>query len=161
VFVISGLWHGASLNFVVWGAIHGVLIIIERLTGSWLISKGKDQGVTLRSIFSHVYVLSMVCFAWLFFRANSLSDANRLIHNMLFGAFDFKWVKSLDLDVSIYLAIAATFIIETYAVKSSIINKLNEKPLVFRWAVYTTLIMFVLVYASHGSEEASFIYFQF
>ena len=74
VFFLTGLWHGASWSFVVWGLFHGLFLIIER------IGFGK---VLLRFKFlSRVYVLIVVIVGWVFFRADHLSYALEFIHKM-------------------------------------------------------------------------------
>ena len=68
VFVITGFWHGASWNFLIWGLIHGCFLLIER-TGfnNLLIKSGK--------IIRHLYTLLVVLFAWVYFRSDDLSYA--------------------------------------------------------------------------------------
>ncbi len=78
VFLITGLWHGASWTFVVWGLFHGAFLIIERI----LINKS----IKLSSpIFSHLYVILVLSISWVFFRSNTIGDAFNYITTM----FDF------------------------------------------------------------------------
>jgi alginate O-acetyltransferase complex protein AlgI len=68
VFVLCGLWHGASWNFLVWGLFHGLFLMIERTGwGEWI-------GRAPRPI-AHLYCLLAVTIAWVFFRADSLPHA--------------------------------------------------------------------------------------
>ena len=68
VFFITGLWHGASWNFIVWGMIHGCFLALERM--GW--SKVLDR---LPRIVQHAYTLFVVVIAWVFFRADNLNYA--------------------------------------------------------------------------------------
>ncbi len=68
VFVLCGLWHGASWNFVVWGLFHGVFLVLER---AWL---GERLQRLWRPL-QHAYVLVVVMVAWVFFRADNLPYA--------------------------------------------------------------------------------------
>ena len=78
IFLLSGLWHGAALHFVVWGGVHGVLLLAERLLGRL----GHDRRPA--SLFAQRAVtFALVCAAWAFFRAGSVSDA-RMIFSRLF-----------------------------------------------------------------------------
>ncbi|MEL6135438.1 MAG: MBOAT family O-acyltransferase, partial [Bacteroidota bacterium] len=79
-FLVSGLWHGAAWTFVIWGAIHGLILVIEQMTG---ISgtKGKSFPVGVR-ILRMIYTFVIVCLAWVFFRAESVADAFMLLQNM-------------------------------------------------------------------------------
>ena len=75
VFLLCGLWHGASWNFIVWGMIHGSFLIMER---AWL---GQVLNKSI-SLFRHTYTLFVVIIAWVFFRADSLSEANEYLISM-------------------------------------------------------------------------------
>lgn len=68
VFFVTGFWHGASWNFIVWGMMHGVFLAMER---AWL-GKLLDK---LPDFISHIYTLFVVIIAWVFFRADSLTHA--------------------------------------------------------------------------------------
>jgi alginate O-acetyltransferase complex protein AlgI len=67
VFFLVGLWHGAKWTFVVWGLIHGTFLILERV--------GAVRRITATPVVRHVYVLAVVMFAWVFFRADSFAYA--------------------------------------------------------------------------------------
>ena len=67
VFFITGFWHGASYNFIFWGLFHGAFLILEKTKGS-LIEK-------LPSSIKHIYVLLVVIVGWVFFRAETFTDA--------------------------------------------------------------------------------------
>jgi alginate O-acetyltransferase complex protein AlgI len=68
VFLLTGIWHGASWNFVIWGLLHGFFLAIEHAGVKHYIPK-------LWRPFQHVYLLLVVLFAWVFFRAEDLSSA--------------------------------------------------------------------------------------
>ena len=68
VFFLCGLWHGASWNFVVWGLLHGLFLIIERLGFEKIL-------VRLWAPLRHFYLLSVVMITWVFFRVDTLSAA--------------------------------------------------------------------------------------
>jgi alginate O-acetyltransferase complex protein AlgI len=67
VFFLCGLWHGAKWTFVVWGLIHGLFMVLERI--------GLMRRITGLPVIRHVYALSVICFAWVFFRADSFPYA--------------------------------------------------------------------------------------
>lgn len=76
VFLITGLWHGAGWNFVIWGLIHGCFIVAERLfLGKWL-ERQPFQAV------SHIYCLAVVLCAWVFFRAETSAEALAYLGSM-------------------------------------------------------------------------------
>lgn len=75
VFFLTGMWHGASWNFIIWGLYHGFFQILERL--------GMKRFLQNHPIFSHCYCLVIVLFGWVLFRANTLVDALLYILRMI------------------------------------------------------------------------------
>jgi alginate O-acetyltransferase complex protein AlgI len=71
VFFLTGLWHGASWSFIVWGMIHGLFMIIERLGFEKILSKIGPL--------ANLYTLMVVAFAWVFFRIDSFDQALQII----------------------------------------------------------------------------------
>jgi len=100
VFFLTGLWHGASWNFVIWGMIHGLFMIIERLGFEKLLQKTP-------ALVQRFYMLFVVLIAWVFFRAEHLDDALNYVHSM----FVFSANKDLHIDVFLNSEIRAAFIV--------------------------------------------------
>lgn len=75
VFFLTGLWHGASWNFVIWGMLHGCFMVIERLGFEKMLRR-------LPSLVQHAYTLLVVIVAWVFFRVESFGEAGAIITNM-------------------------------------------------------------------------------
>ncbi len=85
VFLLSGLWHGASWTFIIWGGIHGLYYLTEHLLGKHLPKFKTSQSwafVPLCSALKVVWVFHIVTFAWIFFRAPSLDTALTVIHRI-------------------------------------------------------------------------------
>jgi len=78
-FLISGLWHGAAWHFVIWGLLHGVFQVIGRSTASFRNTIGHKVGLPeesrIRKAIQVCVTFILVCFAWVFFRANTTADA--------------------------------------------------------------------------------------
>src|SRR3954453_6024185 len=104
VFLLCGLWHGASWTFVVWGLYHGLFLVIERIgLGPALERIGRE--------YRHVYALAVVTIGWVFFRADTLPHALRHLRAMAgFGQGDgiayHVWLY-LHPDVALALVIGA------------------------------------------------------
>lgn len=80
VFLLSGFWHGAALHFVVWGGVHGALLLLEKALTP---CGGKHKARTWTAVcLRHAYTFSLVCIAWVFFRAASVSDALLLLSRL-------------------------------------------------------------------------------
>ena len=78
VFLLSGLWHGAAWTFVIWGAIHGVILALEKALSGWQRDAPRHtpkHGFNLHNIVAVTLTFHIVCAAWVFFRASSLESA--------------------------------------------------------------------------------------
>jgi D-alanyl-lipoteichoic acid acyltransferase DltB (MBOAT superfamily) len=87
-FFISGIWHGASWCFIAWGCVHGVYLGFSSLTGRSIKKLTKRLGIEKSSglrIFNVVVTFHLVCFAWIFFRAKTLTDAIYVAWNSVYG----------------------------------------------------------------------------
>jgi D-alanyl-lipoteichoic acid acyltransferase DltB (MBOAT superfamily) len=162
VFILSGLWHGASYNFIIWGVLHGVYQIIGLAIKPYL----AELETHFSSFFLQIWnflkgtmVLSIVTFAWIFFRADSLTDAFTLISNLKsFGKMPFLG-SGINQFGHCILAIILLFSIEyvmEFKPNFKLIN--NSKPLI-RWASIMALLFIILVFGVFNGGQ--FIYFQF
>ena len=77
VFALTGLWHGASWTFIIWGAFHGACLIVERLTGSGTLDAGR------LAIPRRMLTFVLVCIGWAMFRASDVAQGLSMIHAMI------------------------------------------------------------------------------
>jgi D-alanyl-lipoteichoic acid acyltransferase DltB (MBOAT superfamily) len=176
-FLVSGLWHGASWTYVVWGALHGVYLLAAIWTESWqrklFYVTRLDRLPTLRRIMQITLTFTLVCFAWIFFRAASLNEAWYIVTHLFQG---LRWFMTNLADPTVvqfhlgklsltelWPALPAIVIIELvhYAQRQhvNLRARFNSKALVLRWSVYYGLFAYVLFYGVFGKSQ--FIYFQF
>jgi D-alanyl-lipoteichoic acid acyltransferase DltB (MBOAT superfamily) len=80
--LLGGLWHGANWAFVIWGALHGIGLALERLVG---FDRSEGSSLAAKAIRAAV-VFQFVCFAWIFFRADSLSASVRFLADFMHGS---------------------------------------------------------------------------
>lgn len=174
VFLASGLWHGAAMNFVIWGALHGtyqVLGDIFKPAREKLVSAFKIKTDVLGyKIFQVLTTFILVDFAWIFFRAGSFTDAKIIIKNMMtFNPWVFTdgsifklGLDSKDFFISI---LGIVIVIAVNAIQSfkSLPLELSKQNLVFRWVVYITVLTSILVFGMYGQafDVQQFMYFQF
>ena len=86
--LLGGLWHGAAWTFVAWGGIHGLGLAVERLRRDLRAARGQGEppDTRLRRLLGRVVTFHVVCFAWIFFRADSFERAGQVI-TQLFSAW--------------------------------------------------------------------------
>lgn len=167
-FLISGIWHGSGLNYVVWGVLHGFYQIVEEL-----FRKPMPRNTNkLLDVSKIVFNFILVNFAWLFFRANSLTDACRMLgmivmnwNNMQLGFLEE--IENVLPEVQrMYLIIGSVclFVIDYMREKQIEIKaRFFNLPFTCRWFVYISVLI-LLGFASVSAlyfETANFIYGQF
>lgn len=78
--VLSGVWHGAGLTFIIWGALHGSGMVANNL---WRRYVSERTGLIIPAAITRLLTFMFVCLAWIFFKATSVSDALLICHNIL------------------------------------------------------------------------------
>lgn len=163
----SGLWHGANWTFVIWGALHGVYLIGGLIWQRyWPKKVGSFEPPSAVITFIKIFVtFNLVTFAWIFFRANSLSDATYIVSHLF---------TNIELKVSLYgtmpgglyefsIALFAILLMELVhwlqMTKGSVRRVFSNQPIWVRWSAYYVLVLAIIIFGNFGLEE--FIYFQF
>ena len=157
VFVVSGLWHGADYTFLIWGAMHGAFMIIERVVYGEKI-KNIPTGFTIGNAFRWLVTFSVVNFAWIFFRLDSLGDVTAVIVKI----FTDRGGLYLDVKSIVYFfpALIIVFLFDYFAEKKAgNLILMDSKYRVVRWGAYCGLLLMILLFGSF--EQTNYIYFQF
>ncbi|MDN5203075.1 MBOAT family protein [Fulvivirgaceae bacterium BMA10] len=155
-FLVSGLWHGANWTFVIWGFIHGSINAIEAL---W--SKYKPFNLRLPHLIRVFITFTIVCFAWIFFRANHVQDAFLLIQNAFNISFDWDSIKLIAVFNFMILLLLISLLIFVELVMQS--DFIKRKVFVYQPVRYLAYSMVIMIMALLGvfQNEQDFIYFQF
>ena len=156
VFFATGLWHGASFNFILWGLWHGLFLVIERIFLSKLLEKNKLK------FLNHIYVILVFVLGWVLFRANDLKHALELYKLM------FSYKESIfTVRYFFYPQTLVCFIfgILFSGLFQSIFPKIREAIFSSRVYVLESIIQFILLficimYLVNGTYNP-FIYFRF
>lgn len=174
-FFLSGLWHGASWTFVCWGVYHGLWLCAETLYGKRLDAlqqklHGKTSGVLL-GLVRTLYTIGIVMLGWIFFRANSLSDALYVFANLIHGLNplrlpEYAAAAGMDLPqlavLALLLAVLALWDgISRYRAPALTLVA-QARPCIrylFYWALGVSILLALLL--RPAGAAADFIYFQF
>jgi D-alanyl-lipoteichoic acid acyltransferase DltB (MBOAT superfamily) len=160
--VLGGLWHGASLNFVVWGAMHGVGLACDKMRMSLFkhVETSKSLKVISR-ILGVLITFHFVCFCWIFFKASSFQDARIIIMQIATNFNGAAWRSLLIGYKSVIIIMALGYIIhfipKSYEYFS--VNVLSRITLVGRIAVL--LIFIWIVIQVKQADQVMPIYLQF
>ncbi len=167
VFLLSGFWHGANWTFLVWGALHGTYLVASILTTSLrdrigtLLRAAKWPRLT--AAFQIVMTFHLVILGWVFFRANSLSDALTILSRMtpwkgwapgrlMVGLRETEFIIAVG-------SVAILVILDFMQRRTTTKLVLPDRPVWYRWLAFYSLIFGILIFGRFTSEE--FIYFQF
>jgi D-alanyl-lipoteichoic acid acyltransferase DltB (MBOAT superfamily) len=167
VFFVSGLWHGANWTFVIWGLLHAFYRIMGELTAKPRKNLYAKMGINTENFLfkagQKLVTFTLVCFAWVFFRANNLSDVGTLISSFALGWGDIGVsISSMGLNLAGIVVAALSLIIMT---QLDILTEKNEAhgEIMSKnstvWAVWAIAIAWILLLSVGGAS--TFIYFQF
>ncbi len=175
VFVLSGLWHGANWTFFIWGALHGTYMVLSnatrRLRGKMIILFTLDKHPRVHQWTQMFITFHLVVFAWIFFRANSLSDALLILRRIpainrssatadLARGFYTNDIARGWFDLSVAFACLAVLLTaQMWQRRGEVRDALSARPAWMRWAVYYVAVMAIILFGAY--EHAPFIYFQF
>lgn len=174
VFLVSGLWHGAAMTFVVWGLLNGLYQVIGELTQPARMRVREKLGISVHSmghrLFQIAVTFALTLTAWVFFRADNIADALYAASRMWLPNL---WTLTDGTLLSLGLAlpdlllgaagVLAVMGVEWLAQRVDVKAVLVRQPLPYRWALYLCLVFGILVFGSYGMgyAEQSFLYFQF
>ena len=177
VFLVSGLWHGASWSFVVWGGLHGLFQVIGDI-----IRPGKDKLIKKLNIKTDCFswrllqsflTFCMVSFAWIFFRADTISDALTFIKRIVVRPTYWQFFNGglLELGINgIEINVLLVSILILFAVdmirerRDMMLDRfLVLQNMWFEWAFIIFIILMIITFGEYGPtfDAKQFIYFQF
>lgn len=160
IFLVSGFWHGANWTFIIWGGLNALfflpLLIAEKNRHNLeVVAMGKIIP-SLREVFSIMITFALTCFAWIFFRAASVSDAVGYIKGIFSQTlFSFPTAFKPVLFGLIIFMLGMEWMNRTHDYGL----KIQERKPVIQAVIYIVVAYLILNFANFGSNE--FIYFQF
>ncbi len=166
-FLVSGFWHGSSLTYIFWGAVHGLLQIVE----TFIYPKTRRGVPVTRK--KHWWQLpitfAILCFTWIFFRANTIQDAFWIISRLFWDIgrpVNYLKTAVICLDMpyltmfGMMLPAAALLLYDMLSLKQDVIALVSRQRAPIRWGVYVVLLVVIALF-SHKGIATEFIYFQF
>lgn len=151
-FIVSGIWHGANWTFLCWGSLHGVLLCIEKAFGI-----GRQEYTGLRLVWHWAMTFTLVCLAWILFRANTLQDAVIVISGI------FTKLGMPHADTKTFMALFLGFIIlvaketsDEYKWKVRVSDSIHW---ILEHVYVAFMIALIILFGILGGDQ--FIYFQF
>jgi alginate O-acetyltransferase complex protein AlgI len=176
VFLVSGLWHGANWTYVIWGAMHGVFLIVGTATESLRSRLAAAVRLTrvprLHTALKVACTFLLVCLSWVFFRAKSLDDAVQICAHLFSGWSGLLHPNFLAAQLPTpavltalrlgLVALAGMALVETvhiYQKRFSVHAAFVAQPFWVRWSAYYAGVAALMFLCSDLGDQ--FIYFQF
>ena len=160
--LLGGFWHGASWNFIIWGAIHGVGLGIHKI---WMLLTDKSLAAfnqnRIYKIISGILTFHFVCFAWVFFKAEDLEIAKTMIYQ-IFNNFDISvFGPFYDNYKGVVWMILAAMVL--HLVPDNLADKVIARTKTIPMVVYILVFfLFLILYGYFKSaEQVMPIYLQF
>lgn len=174
VFLVSGLWHGANWTFVIWGGLHGLYLVFSLASAGareWVArATGLARLPVMRATLGTFATFSLVCLAWVFFRAATLEDAWYIVTHLTSGLPQELvrlaspnelgvFLGGLRISKYTLLALAVLLLVDVMLQRKSLNQWINESGPALRWALYYLAAFCVVL--RFDTDAKQFIYFQF
>jgi alginate O-acetyltransferase complex protein AlgI len=155
--LLGGLWHGAASRFIIWGALHGLALAVEK----WIKNALPGSSGTFRRVMGGILTFHFVCFCWIFFRAEGMEKVGQMLHQI---AFEFRPEFFPDFlrgyaAVLFWMVLGFGLHFLPKSAEMATQRLATALPLLGKAVLLTALIALVMQVKS--SEVQSFIYFQF
>ncbi len=151
--LFAGLWHGAGWGFVIWGFLHGVALIINH--------KWKQLGFKMSLVLAWIITFFYINFTRVFFRANSLDDALKVLKGM-FGVDGFSlYYDSFTYRYSLLYLFMAFIIVLLFKNSNELVKSLKKYYTFFITLFFTFALLQMLYFRIVGDKASEFIYFNF
>jgi len=157
-FVVSGMWHGAKWNFILWGALHGTYAMIETL-----MTRNRMRTIKIPDLFQWLLTFCLVNIGWIFFRANTLADSFYILKSVFRPECSFKLPFIEIYDFMLSLAFITVLFVSEICIRHrdrwKTIKKLFELKYM-RWGLYY-MVLYCIMFFGVFQKKIEFIYFQF
>ena len=175
-FLVSAIWHGIGINYIIWGCLHGAYQVAGSITQKYRVRLKEalriNENCFSYRLFQGLITFGLVDFAWLFFGASSTSSALRILKKILVEfqlGNTISWkgyllgMQEMRFIILIIGIIVVLLVDILHEKRISIIEWLNKQNLLFRWSVYFIIVINLLIgiVYNYGTETSSFIYTRF
>lgn len=154
VWFLTGLWHGASWNFILWGLYFGVLLMIEKLFMLKVLKKAP-------AIISHIYSIIIILFGWVLFYFENLNEMGIFLARM-FGSDGFMMSGDISVKIISYIPLLIVSAITSTPLISKLYHKINSKPILYAIDNAGCVLALLLCTAALVSSDYNpFLYYKF
>lgn len=154
VWFLTGLWHGASWNFILWGLYFGVLLMIEKLFMLKILKKAP-------AVISHIYSIIIILFGWVLFYFENLNEMGIFLARM-FGSDGFMMSGDISVKIISYIPLLIVAAITSTPLISKLYHKIKSKPILYVIDNAGCVLALLLCTAALVSSDYNpFLYYKF
>lgn len=155
VFAVSGLWHGPSWTFVIWGLLHGIIYLLEKAFSKQFNIPEEKKGSIYR-IAGMLKTFVLVSLIWVFFRAESMEKVVQIFRGLV---YNLNVTDELKIPYNVWILLLLFMSFDALFYRTRVDQLLEKKVFAVRWVVYAIWLFAITTLA--GIENVPFIYFQF
>lgn len=169
IFLVSGIWHGTSWTFLIWGALNGIYSCIDRIINKNIIPKLEKMKLNVNNLFYKAWQIiltfSLTCFAFIFFRAETITQAINMIKSII--SINFINIKNYGLVLIDYAILFCSLILllitSIIKQKKDIRELIAKQNIVIRYVIWLSLIMVIILFGYYGIgyDASNFLYQKF
>ena len=156
--LLGGLWHGADWRFLIWGGVHGLYLIIERLLKKWFDTEKLSANPPL-AILGALTTFICVSLTWVFFAANDWSKCLQMFQSLIGMAGEDPLMVISSFHIFMTILITVVMFICHWMMRGTEIEDLANKTPTWLLTLFWTTILFITIMT--GGSASAFIYFQF
>lgn len=161
--LLGGLWHGAALRFILWGGIHGLALAVHKIW-SVIVPGGKndcDELPFTRRWIGRIITFNLVCFSWIFFRADSMETVSSMLNAMVFNFHPEIILQLISGYPVVFSLMLIGYLLHFVGKKGEerYVRILTNTPYILQVLYFVAVIFIVVQFRS--SDIQPFIYFQF
>ncbi len=174
VFALSGLWHGAGLTYLAWGLLNGLYIVagdlLEPVRRRLVVLLRINRESFAHRVFQTVMTFALITVSWVFFRAQSTTDALYILPRMFSptvwvltdGTLLKQGLTAAELLVAL-VSVMCLGVVEWLSMRMNLLEAIRRQHLIYRWAAYYALITAIVVLGHYGGtfDAAKFLYFKY
>ena len=172
VFVVSGLWHGANWTYIIWGSLHSLFLVVgaatQRVSARIMEAVRLAHFPRIHSLTKVLATFLLVCFAWIFFRANSLHHAIQVCGGLASGWGNLlhpgrlmrdRGGAELGFQIAALIGVAVIELGQLFQKRNNVLARIASQPWWLRWPLYYGIVGAIFFF--HVRDGDRFIYFQF
>ena len=158
--LLGGLWHGASFNFIIWGGMHGIALVIDKLRMKWFPATHAKPSIFLKVI-GVIITFHFVCFCWIFFKASSFEHAEIIITQIVYNFNAEAWLSLFEAYRMVFIVMLTGYILHFIPKPMELFTEKVLEKATFLGRLAVLVVIVWLIIQVKQADQVMPIYLQF